>query len=424
MNPSYQTQFYPRVAIDDYGRALIVWQVQGGNLARVIRSITYFFDTSTWSTPTNISTDYGVDNQFVASPTIAINDSGRAIATWLYQDNTTPTYKVQSNVYSGSWLASGSEQDIVSSTVNSTQFTAQTAAVAPNGNMIALWAQYDGTTTPLQQYTVMSSIRNLATGMWSDPQQISSTGNADVGKVFVSVACDQNGDALAIWLVKDESVTPHLSTLWASTFPNLSWSTTTTPVSDSNYQALASSLALDGLGDGFATWSSTDSATFVNIQAAEYVKSTDAWQPPQTVSDSGIFARGPNQISGIGSNNAGAFFTVWSHEDPTTSNILVQAAHTLLSPLPPSNFLGVVSAEQFLNSEEYILEASWNSSPSSNVIFYRIYKNTTLVADVTAEGPLLFVKLSCNADEFNSYQISAVDSNNQESDRVFIQIVQ
>lgn len=422
-NPTYQTQFYPKVAVDGFGRAYIVWQVQGGNLARVIRSSIYFFDTESWMTPSNISTDYGSENAFVALPIISVNSSGTAVATWVYQDVTNSQYKIQNNRFAGgSWLSSGNEEMLTSSSADTIRFTSPTVAVAPNGNSIALWVQYDGTITPEQPYSIMSSVRNLTTSSWSTPIQVSSTGSADISKIFVDVACDSFGDAVAVWLLADETVTD-TSYVQATTFPHLNWSATSQTISDTNLLAYIGRVAVDSLGDAYATWTASNNSTFTTIKAAKYTKSSDSWNAPQTIANSGNNSVGPNQISGIVTNYQGDFFAAWFHVDLSTSKVVLQSTYTSAQPLDPTDFIGIIVENQIFGTTEYILQATWNSSPSSNVIFYRIYKNNQLVTEVSVGHPLIFIKLACSASAFDGYQVAAVNSNNVESNRVSLEIV-
>lgn len=415
----YQTQFYPRVAVDDFGRGYVLWQVQGGNLARVIRSSTYYFDTNSWSSVVNISTDYGEGNQYLALPAIAVNQSGSAVATWIYQDITTQIHKVQANRYSGGeWLASGSEETILTSSANTTQFAAPAVAVAPNGNALVLFASYDATMSPIQNYSISSTVFNLATLSWSSTVQVSPVGVADISKIFLDVACDGSGDAIAVWLMRDETTPPGTSVVQTTAFPNLSWSTTVSTISDSDLLAYICRVALDASGEGYAIWTATDNSTFMNIQVAKYAKNSDSWQSPITISDSGIFATGPNQISGISSNAAGDFFGIWSHVDASTSIVSIQSSDVSVEPLPPANFLGIVLTYDVLNSTQYVLESAWDPSPSDNIIFYRLYKNNVLFAEVSADDPLLYVKMSCDSDTFSDYSVAAVNSRNLESSRI------
>ena len=93
------------------------------------------------------------------------------------------------------------------------------------------------------------------------------------------------------------------------------------------------------------------------------------------------------------------------------------------APLPPSNFIGVVKKNKFLNKTEYELRAQWDASPSTDVILYRIYKNGHLVDEVLAGSPLVFVTCVDSRNAAKKYQIVAVNSDNLESTPVSIRIV-
>lgn len=93
------------------------------------------------------------------------------------------------------------------------------------------------------------------------------------------------------------------------------------------------------------------------------------------------------------------------------------------SPLPPSNFIGVVKKNKFLNKTDYVLKAHWDASPSADVILYRIYKNGHVVDEVLAGSPLVFVTCVDSKNTAKKYQIVAVNSDNLESTPVSIRIV-
>lgn len=87
-------------------------------------------------------------------------------------------------------------------------------------------------------------------------------------------------------------------------------------------------------------------------------------------------------------------------------------------PLPPSNFIGVIKKCKFLNKSECSLRATWEASPSEDVVFYRIYKNGVVVSVVSATSPLVF-EVKCLKDcSTAGYEIAAVNSENVESARV------
>jgi YVTN family beta-propeller protein len=57
---------------------------------------------------------------------------------------------------------------------------------------------------------------------------------------------------------------------------------------------------------------------------------------------------------------------------------------------PPSNFIGCVKTNQFLNKTEFILFASFTASSSPDVLFYQIFENGVLVKQIPATAALNF----------------------------------
>lgn len=84
-------------------------------------------------------------------------------------------------------------------------------------------------------------------------------------------------------------------------------------------------------------------------------------------------------------------------------------------PLPPSNFVGKIKKNRFINDTEYILEATWTASPSPNVVFYIIYKNGQVVDKISVNSPLIFIRKVNSQHAFEGYQITAVSSDNLQS---------
>ena len=91
----------------------------------------------------------------------------------------------------------------------------------------------------------------------------------------------------------------------------------------------------------------------------------------------------PNTVGGVFT------FTITAN-----NGLLPNATQTftlLIQPvLPPSNFIGVVKKNKFLNKTEYVLIANWDPSPSPDIIFYQIYKNGVLFDTISAGSPLVF----------------------------------
>lgn len=91
-------------------------------------------------------------------------------------------------------------------------------------------------------------------------------------------------------------------------------------------------------------------------------------------------------------------------------------------PLPPSNFIGIIKKNKFLNKTECVLNAKWNASPSKNVTFYRIYKKGIVVKEVPSTSPLVF-KICLQDCCDRGFEIAAVSSDNLESSHLKIKIL-
>jgi hypothetical protein len=89
---------------------------------------------------------------------------------------------------------------------------------------------------------------------------------------------------------------------------------------------------------------------------------------------------------------------------------------------PPSNFTGVIKKDKFLNLTKLVLNATWDPSPSSDIVAYRIYNNQTLIEQITADSPLVFTDCLHSTKQARHYQLVAVDSAGDESIPVRISI--
>lgn len=108
---------------------------------------------------------------------------------------------------------------------------------------------------------------------------------------------------------------------------------------------------------------------------------------------------------------------------PITSADQYTYIFTPQAPLPPSNFIGTVTKNMYFHKKEYILESSWDPSPSANVVLYRIYKNSHLVEEISADSPLEFVTKLHSKNSAKHYSVAAVNSDNLESVHIKITIV-
>lgn len=76
------------------------------------------------------------------------------------------------------------------------------------------------------------------------------------------------------------------------------------------------------------------------------------------------------------------------HNDPALG--LVLDFIPPVAPLPPSDFVGKLKKDKFLNKSELVLKTKWEASPSPDVVLYRIYKKNHVIAEIPAGDPLKF----------------------------------
>ena len=194
---------------------------------------------------------------------------------------------------------------------------------------------------------------------------------------------------------------------------------TSVPSNGSKYYYLALSPSVSGLNPNFGpeaggTVVMITGSGFINGDTNVFFGSTSA---------TNIIVNSPTSITATSPPGTGVVNVTVVTSFGTSPIVLAdQFTYTGLAPLPPSNFVGVIQTNKFLNKTDYILRATFDPSPSSNVVFYRIYKNGVVVAVIPAGSPLVFVTCLTSTKTVNQYEVAAVNSNNIESAHVPIRI--
>ncbi len=106
------------------------------------------------------------------------------------------------------------------------------------------------------------------------------------------------------------------------------------------------------------------------------------------------------------------------HNDPALGLVLDYIA----SPLPPSDFRGIVRYNGCVNSFKYQLIAQWGASLSNDIVLYRILDGTRVVANISATSPLIFIQGLPSKNVADNYTIIALDNQGHQSAPVAIQI--
>ncbi len=276
----------PQLAIDANGNALAVWSQDDGTRNNIVANR---YDAVTgWGSAMLVEHD---DTGDAADPQISFATNGDAVAVWLQSDGT------RGNVVSNRYTVGAGW---------GTATLVETAAVDPydpqivadrNGDMIAIWAQFDGTHTNI--------VVNRATAAgWGTVAPITDTINA----FLPQIATDSQGNALAIWVQQNGSAYD----AWAARYTGGSWGAPAllTP------NAASPHLAFDAGGNALAVGASDDGAR-TNIWASRFDAHT-GWGPSSLIeTDDAGGALEPQ----VAIDAQGRALAVWYQSDGATLSI-------------------------------------------------------------------------------------------------------
>jgi len=232
---------YPKIAFDDNGNALVVWQMFDG-IRHSVWANRYSETTASWGTSELIETDNIGDANF---PQLAFDGSGNALVVWVQLDGT--RFNVWANRYmavTGKWgTAEMIEID------NAGDAWQPKLTVDASGNALAVWDQYDG---PFR--SIWANRYSATNASWGTAELI-ETGN--VGHAYnTQVASDSSGNALAVWEQSDGSVLNIWANLYTAT--TSSWGQAELIEINNSGDAGYPQLAFDSSGNGLVVWHQSD----------------------------------------------------------------------------------------------------------------------------------------------------------------------
>ncbi len=287
----------PQVAVDPNGNAVAVWWQDDGTRWN-IWSNRYVAGTG-WGTAELIETE-NLGN--AASPQVAVDSSGNAVAVWAQDDGT--RWNIWSNRYveaTGLW---GTAEMI--ETDNLGDAASPQVAVDSSGNAVAVWWQDDGT-----RDNIWSNRYVAGTGLWGTAEMI-ETDNA--GSAWLSqVAVDPSGNAVAVWWQHDGTRYNIYSNRYVS---GSSWGTAELIETDNLGNAGNPQVGVNSSGNAVAVWEQSD-GTRDSIYSNRYVTGTGLWGTAELIETISGDADYP-QVAIDGSGNV---IAVWHHFDGIRDNI-------------------------------------------------------------------------------------------------------
>jgi len=289
----------PQIALDGSGNAMVVW-TRVGKVWSSRRPAGSGWEREVEIEPENAAT-------FASIAQLAVNASGTAQVVWRERDFDRDL--VLSNRYTpgSGW---GTVASIVASQAND-EVMAPQIAIDANGNGLAVWQLYQGTSVDLlaNRYTAGSG--------WRTARSITADKTHDV--TASQIALDANGNALAVWT---QAATTANSVIWYDRYPAAAtdWDTAATIGPIVPFSNLVTPhFALDANGNATAVWQQYISGQKAyNIMASRYTAG-GTWGAAELIEadDSGDAS-----VPQIGVSANGNAVAVWQQSDGTRTNIV------------------------------------------------------------------------------------------------------
>ena len=304
-----------QVAFDSQGNALAVWprsdgpdQVIQASFRPAGGSFGAIDDISDVSTRCD-SCGLGVAVEFDAQ--------GNALALWNQADG------ADQRIYAGFRPAGGSFGEAAPISDAGGDACCPDLALDAQGNALATWGRFDGT-----NIRVEAAFRP-AGGSFGDPETLSAE---DQDGTAPSVAFDAQGNALIVWVLRDETTSPPSEIIQAAfrpagdSFGSPEDLTTSAPACDC---PMPTDVAFDAQGNATAVWSRFDGTTLdptpdgnFRVQAA-LRPAGGGFATAQDISEDGQDA-GQNAGLDVAVDPAGNALAIWTRSDGTDPR--VQAA--------------------------------------------------------------------------------------------------
>lgn len=169
-------------------------------------------------------------------------------------------------------------------------------------------------------------------------------------------------------------------------------------------------------GDVVAVWIQVNGETTV-VQSAALEAEASRWIH---LSDVGSFPGTVDTYAYVSLSQSGDAVVVW--EDASSFRKIFSSIFLDLFELePPSFFTGKVKEVKFLSQTDRVNKLQWGKSPDPFVVFYRLYRDSVLIATVSNDRKT-FVYEDHNRRKgvTYTYKLVAVDTADNESDPLYV----
>lgn len=245
--------------------------------------------TGTWSSRQLIGNTIVNIGESAYSPRIAMGDYGQAIVLWGYTDGSN-RYYIWSNRYLGSWQTAELISGLGAGNANSPQLAYDTSGY----NVFTVWSQYDQVSdylitqrpyyhVPCPDPADLGCVWNPNDFGWRSTTIASPFSIGDAGEPQVAAWGTRN--AVAVW-TQNNITGPVGNEIWANIATNGTWGLPGTAVrvnTGSIYGAAAPVVAVDSSGNAVAVW--FEWASRKTLYASRYDAGAATWSAPVQIDD-------------------------------------------------------------------------------------------------------------------------------------------
>ena len=187
ISPDGQDAFYPQVAMDDSGNAIIAWMQSDGTADQAFMSE---YRSGTWTHPADLTDSFSPDGQDTQIPRVAMDNDGKAVIVWAQHDGSEEQIYL-SESRSGTWSHPADLTDTISTSGGEAEFPR--LSMDDDGNTVVVWHQHDGVSNQI----FMSEYRG---GAWTHPADLSDSISPDgTDAQYTHVTLSDHGNAVATW---------------------------------------------------------------------------------------------------------------------------------------------------------------------------------------------------------------------------------
>jgi uncharacterized protein YpmB len=304
ISPNGTDAYYPQVAMDDNGNAIIVWFQRDTDMNFQIFKSEY--RGGVWTNPSSITDYISLDGQQAVLSMAAIDNNGNAIIVWRQNDGANDQI-FKSEYRSGVWHNPASLSDHIS--ISGQDAGDPHVTMDNNGNAIIVWRQNDGANLQIFKSEYRS-------GTWHNPTSLSdhiSPNGQDAAEWPPQVAMDDNGNAIIVWDQSDGAN----DQIFKSEYRSGTWhnpASLSDNISPNGQDAELPQVAMDDNGNAIIVWDQyISNGGLRQIFKSEYRSGT--WHDPANLSNyislNGQDANDPH----VAMNDSGNAIIVWGQSD-------------------------------------------------------------------------------------------------------------